>query len=164
MENGLVVSDAGPIFSLVFIHQLSLLDEIFEQVFIPKAVWIELTRDESSKYYPEIVEYFHHKVKEIQGRNDLALIMDYGESESVVLYREIDADFLLIDDRKARKIAENLRVNCVGTLGLLITGKEKGLIKELRPLFKALLENKRFYTLSFLNGILARYKEEELDQ
>jgi predicted nucleic acid-binding protein len=34
--------------------------------------------------------------------------MDYGESEAVILYEEMSGNFLLIDDKKARKIAENL--------------------------------------------------------
>jgi len=39
--------------------------------------------------------------------------MDYGESEPVILYGEIGADYLLIDDSKARKVAESLGVKCV---------------------------------------------------
>jgi len=61
--------------------------------------------------------------------------MDYGESESVILYKELNADFLLIDDKKARMIAENYNVNCIGTLGLLSIAKDKGLVTDLRSLF-----------------------------
>ena len=35
----------------------------------------------------------------ISGFNELSFLMDYGESESVILYKEMDADFLLIDDK-----------------------------------------------------------------
>jgi hypothetical protein len=41
--------------------------------------------------------------------------MDYGESEAITLYKELNANFLLIDDRKARLIAESMKVNCIGT-------------------------------------------------
>ena len=163
MKNGLVISDAGPIFSLASINRLNLLNEIFEEVFIPEAVWIELTRDQESSYYEQIINYFEGKVKEIQGHNDLSLIMDYGESESVVLFREMNADYLLIDDRKARKIAENLGVNCIGTLGILIKSKEKGFVKELKPLFEELLKNKRYYSVKILNEILRIQNEDGLE-
>ena len=63
MKNGLVISDAGPIFSLASINRLNLLNEIFEGVFIPEAVWIELTRDQESSYYELIINYFEGKVK-----------------------------------------------------------------------------------------------------
>ena len=64
------------------------------------------------------------------------MIMDFGESESVILYQELQADFLLIDDNKARIVAESLDVNCIGSIGLLIKAKQKGLITELKPIFE----------------------------
>ena len=62
--------------------------------------------------------------------------MDYGESESVILYGELNADFLLIDDQKAREIAESLELNCIGTVGLLIKAKRLGMLPELKPIRK----------------------------
>lgn len=68
--------------------------------------------------------------------------MDLGESEAVILFKEQQADILLIDDKKARDIAE-----------------EQGLITKLKPLFVKLLLNKRFYAISLLNAILIKYQE-----
>ena len=99
---------------------------------------------------------------DIKGFNELSFIMDYGESESVVLYKELQADFLLIDDKKARRIAENFGINCIGTIGLLSISKDKGFIKELRPIFKTFLENKRFYSLSLLNSVLTQKEEKPI--
>ena len=88
--------------------------------------------------------------------------MDYGEAESVTLYRETQADFLLIDDKKARTIAENLHINCIGTLGVLLIAKEKKRVADLRSIFEQLLANKRFYSLQLLNRILLQAGEEAL--
>ncbi len=88
--------------------------------------------------------------------------MDYGESESVMLFKETDADFLLIDDKKARRIAESLGVNCVGTIGLLATAKNKKVISELRPYFVIFLQNKRYYSLSLLNSVLEIQNEKPI--
>ncbi len=89
--------------------------------------------------------------------------MDFGESESVLLFKELNADYLLIDDKKARDIAENLGIQCIGTIGVLSIAKERGLIKELRPLFESFLQKKRFYSLKLLNGILLKYDEREIE-
>jgi hypothetical protein len=62
--------------------------------------------------------------------------MDYGESESVILYEELNADYLLIDDNKARIIAESFDVKCIGSIGLLVIAKQKGLINGLRQIFE----------------------------
>ncbi len=56
MKKGLVVSDSGPVFSLAIIDKLWVLDSLFEEIFIPKAVWLELTKDKTSEHYPKINE------------------------------------------------------------------------------------------------------------
>lgn len=162
MKNGLIISDAGPIFSLALIDKLEVLDHLFEEVKIPKAVWVEITRDQSTFFYKNIVNYFEDKIKEISGQNELTFIMDYGESEALKLYKELNADYLLIDDKKARTIAENFGIRCIGTIGILSSAKEKGIINELKPLFKKFIENKRYYSLPLLNAILKKHSEKEI--
>jgi uncharacterized protein len=164
MKGGLIVSDSGPVFSLAVIDKLSILNDLFSEIYIPNAVWVELTRDKTKHYYPKIVEFFKGRVKEVSGFNELTFIMDFGESESVLLYKELDADFLLIDDKKAREIATHHGINCIGTIGVLSIAKHNGIIKELQPLFKLFLENKRYYSISLLNSILKSHNETEIDQ
>lgn len=164
MKNGLVISDSGPIFSLAIINKLDLLTALFDSVYIPKAVWEELTKDNTTEFFPRISDFFEKKVREIASFNELTFIMDYGESESVILYKEINADFLLIDDKKARSIAENFRIRCIGTIGVLSIAKEKGLVDELKPLFEMFIKSNRFYSLALLNAILKKHGEVEIQQ
>jgi len=44
-----------------------------------------------------------------------------------ILYEELKADYLLIDDNKARVLAESFNMNFIGTLGLLCKSKTKGI-------------------------------------
>lgn len=162
MKNGIVISDAGPIFSLAIIDKLNILNELFDEIHIPNAVWEEITLDKSTDYYQLIFDFFKDKVVSIKSENHLTFVMDYGESEAIILYQELKSNFLLIDDKKARTYAENLRVNCIGTLGLLISAKEKGSIEKLNPLFQKLLNNKRYYSIKLLNSILLKFKEEKI--
>jgi predicted nucleic acid-binding protein len=159
MKNGLVIADAGPIFSLAIIDKLELLNHLFDEIKISKAVWEEITLDKSTEFYYGIEQFFKPKVLNIKGFNELTFVMDYGESESVILYKELNADFLLIDDKKARKIAENFDIKCIGTLGILSVAKDKGLINDLRPIFKTFLENNRYYSIKLLNKLLERHNE-----
>jgi uncharacterized protein len=162
MKNGLVIADSGSIFSLAVIDKLDLLNLFFDEIKIPKAVWKEITLDENAVFFNRIVDFFADKICEIKEFNELTFVMDYGESEAVLLYKEHSADFLLIDDKKARKIAENFGINCIGTLGLLIMSKDKGYINELQPVFKSLIDNKRYYSLTLLNTILAQKHEKPI--
>lgn len=159
MKNGLIISDTGPIFSLAIVNQLNLLLELFDEIFIPKAVWEELTLDKNTSHYQAIYNFFHNRIKDISSFNDLTFVMDYGESEAVILYKETQANFLLIDDRKARKIAENFDIQCIGTLGILSAAKDKKLLPSLRPMFLIFLENQRYYGLKLLNSILIEHGE-----
>jgi uncharacterized protein len=163
MKNGLVIADSGPIFSLALIDRLDILNELFDEVRIPEAVWNEITYDKTKLDYLRLFNFFKHKTCQVMGFNELTFVMDYGESESVILYKELQADFLLIDDKKARKIAENLGINCIGLIGLLSIAKDKGLVKMLRPIFETFLQNKRFYSVALLNAILQAKGEEVID-
>jgi len=162
MKSGIVISDAGPIFSLAVLQKLPILNKFFDEIHIPNAVWEEITLDKSTIHFNQISDFFKDKVVNIKGENHLTFVMDYGESEAIILYQELGADFLLIDDKKARTYAENLEINCIGTLGILIKAKENGFIENLRPLFQNLLTNKRYYSIKLLNSILSKFKEEEI--
>lgn len=163
MKRELVVSDSGPIFSLAIVNQLHLLDELFEEIYVPKAVWDEITLHKTVSHYKRIFDFFQFKVKHISKDNVLSFIMDYGESEAVTLYKEIDADLLLIDDKKARMLAENLGIECIGTLGILSKARSEGLIQELRPIFEAFIKAKRYYSTKLLNTVLHYHDEEEIE-
>ncbi|WP_201747953.1 DUF3368 domain-containing protein [Chitinophaga vietnamensis] len=43
---------------------------------------------------------------------------------------------LILDDLKARKVANKLHLNYTGTLGILLKAKQSGLLKALRPLLE----------------------------
>ncbi|RLD60303.1 MAG: DUF3368 domain-containing protein [Bacteroidetes bacterium] len=163
MKNGIVIADSGSIFSLAVIDKLEILNFLFDSIRIPFAVWEEITLNKTTEQYQKIHLFFKDKIEHITGFNELTFLMDYGESESVILYKELQADFLLIDDKKARKIAENFGLNCIGTLGLLSAAKDQKIISELRPLFEILLQNKRFYSITLLNIILANHEEKSID-
>ncbi len=51
--------------------------------------------------------------------NRLNLNLGRGESEAITLATELQADFTILDDRAARKIAINLGLNVKGTLAVI---------------------------------------------
>jgi predicted nucleic acid-binding protein len=54
MKNGLVIADSGPIFSLALIDKLGILNELFDEISIPTAVWNEITSDKSKPDFQKI--------------------------------------------------------------------------------------------------------------
>lgn len=155
----IVVADTGVLISLGLIRQLYLIEKIFDRLYIANGVWQELNNYDNPDFDSTQFDHLAENVISINSKNYLSVIMDYGESESLILYEELKADFFLVDDARARAIAESLNVNCVGTLGLLLKAKEKGLVNELRPIFLTLLANRRFYSKKLLNEILLQINE-----
>ncbi|MCB0636579.1 MAG: DUF3368 domain-containing protein, partial [Lewinella sp.] len=58
--------------------------------------------------------------------------LDLGESESIALALERDAEYLIIDEYRGRMIAETYGIRIVGVLGLLIKAKQEGLIPSVK--------------------------------
>lgn len=84
MKNGLIIADSGPIFSLALIDKLEILIELFDDIKIPTAVWTEITIDKSKSDYQKLYNFFIDKISQISGLNELAFVMDNGESESLI--------------------------------------------------------------------------------
>ena len=59
---------------------------------------------------------------------DSSLALGTGEREAIVLSLELHADLLLMDDKKARRIAKEHGIRVAGTLGMLKIAHDRGLI------------------------------------
>lgn len=159
----IIIADTGALITLIHLGHLALIEKIFGDFYIAKAVWNELNDYDNPEFDFSVLETLKPRVKEIKSKNHLSVIMDYGESESVILYEELGADFLLIEDNKARQIAESLNINCIGTLGILIKARQEGLLKELRPMFEKMLNSGRFFSKKLLNDILIKLGEAKMN-
>ena len=155
----IVIADTGALISLGLVGYIDLVEKVFDDLYIANAVWEELTKYKNPEFKKDLLLQLEKRVVKTNSRNYLSLIMDYGESESVILYEDLKADYLLIDDNKARIIAESLGINCIGSIGLLLKAKQKGFITKLQPVFLKWLENQRHFSKKLLNNILQQVGE-----
>lgn len=136
-----IVSDSSPLIALA---KIGMLDIIKYDIVIPKAVFDEITRP-NRQYAKELYKWGKDKTIEVTNKKAveyLVLIVDRGEAETIALAEELNADAVLIDDLKARKIAKLRGLNIIGTIGVLLDAKEKGIIGELKPLLDMLIKKK----------------------
>lgn len=63
----------------------------------------------------------------------MARPLDAGEREAISVAIEIAENSILLDDLPARKVATRLGIHVVGSAGVLLLAKEKGLISEVTP-------------------------------
>ncbi|MBO4999186.1 MAG: DUF3368 domain-containing protein [Lachnospira sp.] len=130
----IVVSDTTPIISLIKIEKLDILKGLFGEVQIPEAVFNELTGNVLFKEEAKVVVQCDYiKKMPVGNMKSVDLLrrstnLDAGESEAIVLADSLNNSILLIDEAKGRKIAKNMGLNIMGTIGILLVAYEDGLL------------------------------------
>ncbi len=160
----IVVSNTTPIISLSSIGKIELLKEIFEIIYIPDAVYYEL-RAKKDYGYEEIDNFDIFKrihVKDKIKKDLLLRDLGEGESEVIVCGLEMKADFILIDDRLAYKIAKSLDLTPIGTLAILIEAKRRRLINNIGPLLYEMQRKGRWYSNKIIERVLLEVGEKRL--
>jgi predicted nucleic acid-binding protein len=66
----------------------------------------------------------------------LEIQIDKGESSAIALALEIPESTLILDDIKARKIAQSLGLNFTGTIGIIIKAKLQNIIPSIEPIIE----------------------------
>lgn len=56
-----------------------------------------------------------------------------ADASCIALAQESENPLLLIDDRKARRVAEDVGIECVGCLGILLLAKREAVLGEVKP-------------------------------
>jgi predicted nucleic acid-binding protein len=139
----IIVCDSAPLLALAVCGQLDLLEKLYDEVLIPEAVYQEATVP-GKPYAAEIAEWAQEKVVEITDMElcrAIKLSLHQGEAEAITLYKEKSADFLFIDEKKGRKVAEYYEVKIIGTLGLLLKAKQEGLLLRIKPCVELLQQS-----------------------
>lgn len=119
-----IVLNTSPIIFLSKIDCLILLDDCIDEIYAPEEVINEL-----QEYTPPtfikvgtLSDIGKAYVQGALGR------LHQGELEAIVLAREIAADYVVLDDLLARRKAQRLEINVIGTIGLLLLLEKRGLL------------------------------------
>lgn len=145
----IVISDASPLIALASVRQLDLLRALYGKVVIPPAVYDEITAaypaapgagDVRNAEWIQVRLADNHRLIEA-----LSLELDTGEAEAIGLAVELNADLLLIDERRGRIVATRLGRRVVGVLGILIEAKAAGILPLVRPILDALTTKAGFW-------------------
>jgi len=151
----LIIADTSALLALAACDALLLLDQLFEEVRVPPAVLREcLVPGKPGVDQLEI--YLRGKVVEVDLKEYVIAVagLGQGELEAMALYRHLDADRLLVDDHRARKVASINGIQVVGSLGVLLRAKESGLIAEIRDRLAAIQGAGVHYSEQLVNETL----------
>jgi predicted nucleic acid-binding protein len=124
-----VVVDSTCLIGLERIGALDLIPSLFDPVYVPPAVAGELG---------VVLPWFSVVAPSDRALLDaLSMLVDAGETEAIARAREVGGKVVL-DDRRARSVAEKMGLSILGTIGLLVQAKRAGLVSAIRPLLEHL--------------------------
>ena len=116
-----IISNTSCLIVLDNIGMLDVLKELYGKVFITEEVskefgktvpdWIEVRRVSDNKYL-KLMKNF----------------VDLGEASTIALAVETDDIVIILDDLKARKLAQKLNLKITGTIGVLIKARKRNII------------------------------------
>lgn len=124
------VADSACLIALDAIGRLDLISGVFEQVSVTPEVLAEVGRA-----LPGVV------ATPASDRGVVAALktqLDEGEASVIALAMEIGDVLVVLDDKKARRVARQLGLKVTGTIGLLVRAKRLGLVDAIEPLLSAL--------------------------
>ncbi len=127
-----VISDTCTLIIFQKIEEFDLLNKVYGDLLTTPEIaeeygedlpdWIKI-KAASDKKYQEFVE----------------TQVDRGEASAIALAREYENVLLILDDLRARKLANRLNLKVTGALGIIVKAKQKGLVEKVKPLLDKLL-------------------------
>jgi len=140
--NGKVICNTGPIVALSMIGRIDILRDLFELVTVPEAVHMEIleggTTNAGLAGYRKVNWI---KVGTLSKPVDLLLrtSLDFGEAAVIELARELSVNLVLVDERKARKIARTIYgLHVIGSARVLVEAKRHGLLDNVGAALQAM--------------------------
>ncbi|MEW6755597.1 MAG: DUF3368 domain-containing protein [Candidatus Latescibacterota bacterium] len=129
-----VVANATPLIALALLDRLTLLPALFREVLVPPAVYDEVVvrgADRAGGAGLACAAWLTVQDPATPHTIEPVLLgLDAGEFEVLLLARSVQPDWVLIDERLGRRVAQAMGLPVKGTIGLLLAGYRAGLLTQ----------------------------------
>jgi predicted nucleic acid-binding protein len=146
-----IISNTSSLIALERINLLPLLCRIYSEVIVSEAVKEEFGN----------IPLHCLSIRQVQSNFLKLLVIDLnlgkGEAETIALATQAGLG-VIIDDSKARRVAEDMGLKVTGTIGILIKAEKLGLIESAHDKARE-LRDRGFYVSEELLGDLLGYKK-----
>jgi len=157
-----VVVNASPLITLFKSGQAQLLQALFGRIYVPDAVWLEVAskahEDEAARGLANATWALRLAPLPL---DPLVLAWDAGPGETEVLtYARANPDVrAIVDDDYARRCARSLGVRTLGTCGVLVLAKRRGIVTSVEPGLRALTDAGLWLSPSLIRAVLSEAGE-----
>ena len=157
-----IVVDTSPWIALSICGQIPLLEKLYTDVYIPYRVREEIMAGGKQGFGVQELKICRWiKIEKVSDVEKVKLLyeLEQGEAEVIILSKEKRIKQVLIDERVARLQARVLGLKVIGTLGLLLKAKKKGLLHSIKPSVTKMLDNGIWIKEEIVNSILKEAEE-----
>lgn len=148
----IVIADTSCLIILDKIGHLHLLKDLYNHIIITTQV-----ANEFAASLPDWIVVQSPVNSDLQKL--LEETLDPGESSAIALAMEIKDCYLVLDDLRARKVAASMNLLFTGTLGIIASAKQRGIIIAARPLFEQVRATNFRISEKFMLEILSELGE-----
>lgn len=145
-----VIVNSTPLIVLSNINQLKLLKDLYQDIYIPQAVFDEVTakNDSACQQIKNNLNWIHIcKIQDQSQKRMYQAKLHDGEVEVMILAQENqNKDLVIIDDNSAKKTAKYLGLTVTGSLGVILKAKKQRLIHSVITLMNQLIQNGFYIT------------------
>ncbi|MCL4691777.1 MAG: DUF3368 domain-containing protein [Candidatus Hydrogenedentes bacterium] len=138
------ISNTSPLLYLHRAKSIDLLPHLFDEIWVPSAVILELNEGRARGYdVPKPVElpWVRNVDPAATPSEWLSLDLGAGELAAMALGLENPTRVLLLDDLLARRTAQAAGLIVWGTLRIVLEAKSSGLIEQVRPVLSRLCDS-----------------------
>lgn len=126
------MTNTTPLITLAGIGLLDLLPLLYDRVWAPRIVLDEY-RAKAPPTEPDLTQALWLTIVDDVIIDPTLPLLDGGEAAALSLAQTIRARLILLDERKARRIAARRGLQVAGTLAVLLRAKQQGRIAAIRP-------------------------------
>ena len=120
----IIIADTSCFIAFDNIGSLGILQAICPAIITTPEVAVEY-----GKVLPEWIQIM--PVKDIAKIKTINTFLGMGESSAIALAIEMEKSIVILDDKKARRYAQDIGLDIIGIIGLLRLGYKQGLIPEI---------------------------------
>lgn len=126
------MTNTTPLITLAGVGLLDLLPLLYDRIWAPRIVLDEYqAKAPPTEMNLALVSWL--RVVDAVIIDPTLPLLDGGEAAALSLAQTIGARLILLDERKARRIAARIGLHVAGTLAVLLRAKQQGLIPAIRP-------------------------------
>lgn len=144
---GKAIVDSACLIALERTGQLELLPGLFNQIIIPPIIQVEFGQSLEWAAVQPVQNPIFVQILKTQ--------IDDGEAEVIALALEQEDFYVVLDDKKARRIAKQIGLKLLGTIGVLLRAKRAGIIVEIKPVLDRLNEEGFYISVGLYQKALA---------